>query len=55
MSPFIKTLFGDFHNVAVVAAILGITAALELAGAARAAWLIMPMLTLCGVAWLVRK
>ena len=55
MSPFIKTLFGDANNVATVAAILGATAALEAAGAGRAAWLAMPAMTLCGVAWLVRK
>ena len=55
MNAFIKTLFGDFNNVAVVAIILAATAMVEQAGALRAAWLIMPLLTLAGVAWLVRK
>ena len=55
MNPFIKTLFGDVHNVAVVAGVLGLTAALEVAGAGRIAWLAMPAMTLAGVAALVRK
>lgn len=55
MKVFIKTMFGDFNNVATVALILGLTAAVEAAGAFRAAWIAMPLMTLCGVAWLVRK
>lgn len=55
MNPLIKTLFGDIHNVAVVSAVLGVTAALEVAGAGRVAWLAMPAMLLAGVAWLVRK
>lgn len=55
MNGFIKTLIGDFQNVAVVAAILGVTAAVELSGHLQAAWLVMPVVTLGGVAWLARK
>lgn len=55
MNNFVKTLIGDLQNVAVVAAILGVTAALELSRHLQAAWLVMPMLTLLGVAWLARK
>lgn len=55
MNGFVKTLIGDFQNVAVVAAILGITTAVEMSGHHQAAWLAMPVATLCGVAWLARK
>ena len=55
MNAFIKTMFGDLNNVATVAIILGITAAITASGNERAAWIAMPLLTLCGVAWLVRK
>lgn len=55
MNGLIKTLIGDLQNVAVVSAILGVTAALELSGHLQAAWLVMPVLTLSGVAWLARR
>ena len=55
MSAFIKTMFGDRNNVATVAAILGVTAAIEASGSLRAVWIALPLMTLAGVAWLVRK
>ena len=52
MGPFLKTLFGDARNVAVVAALLAIEAALVRTGHGREATLLMPLATMAGVAWL---
>lgn len=54
MKAFVKTLVGDLRNVAVVAGILAIGAGLALAGHAAAAWLVMPVVAVGGVAWLAR-
>lgn len=55
MGPFIKTLFGDARNVAVVAAILVLEFALIRMGMQREAVLLVPLATLAGVAWLAPK
>ena len=55
MKPFIKTLLGDGRNVAVVALILGLGACTLLTGDPRIAWVVLPALTLSGVAYLARR
>ena len=54
MKAFVKTLIGDLRNVVVVAGILAVGAALALAGHPAAAWLVMPVAAVGGVAWLAR-
>ena len=54
MKPFIKTLIGDVRNVAVVGLVLGLGAATTLTGDPRAAWVALPVLTLCGIAYLAK-
>ena len=54
MKPFIKTLVGDGRNVAVVSLVVGLGAAIALIGDPRIAWVALPALTLCGIAYLAR-
>jgi hypothetical protein len=55
MGPFIKTLFGDARNVAVVAILLAIEAVLIHTGHGREATILVPLATLVGVAWLAPR
>lgn len=55
MAAFLKTLFGDARNVAVVAVLLAIEVALVRTGHADAATLVMPAATLAGVTWLATR
>ena len=55
MRAFLKTLFGDAHNVAVVALLLAVALALTCTGHPHAAAYILPPLTLLGVAWLAPR
>ncbi len=55
MGPFIKTLFGDAQNIAVVAAIITLELALVRSGLGREAVLLVPIVTMGGVAWLARR
>jgi hypothetical protein len=54
MKAFLKTLFGDARNVAVVAVILGVEIALRQSGHVVAAAYLVPPLTLVGIGWLAR-
>ena len=54
MKAFCKTLFGDTRNVAVVAALVALEAALAYGGHGRDAAFILPPLVLLGVGWLAR-
>lgn len=54
MKAFVKTLVGDLRNVAVVAGILAIGAGLALASQGAAAWVVMPIVAVGGIAWLAR-
>ena len=55
MAPFLKTLFGDARNVAVVAVLLAIEVALVRTGHGAAAILAVPAATLAGVSWLALR
>ena len=55
MAPFIKTLFGDARNVAVVSAIILLEFALVRFGLGREAVVLVPAATLAGVAWLAPR
>ena len=55
MAPFLKTLFGDARNVAVVAVLLAIEAALVHAVHGREATVLVPLATMAGVTWLVPR
>lgn len=55
MGPFIKTLFGDTRNVAVVAGIVVLEFALVRLGFGREAVLLVPAITMAGVAWLAPR
>ncbi len=55
MGPFIKTLFGDARNVAVVALVVAIGWALIHSGFGREAVLLIPVATMVGVAWLAPR
>ena len=52
MKAFLKTLFGDAWNVAIVALILAVEIALAQSGHAAAAAYLVPPLTLTGIGWL---
>lgn len=52
MRAFIKTLFGDAHNVAVVALLLAVELGLGASGYRGAAAFLVPPLALAGVGWL---
>ena len=55
MGPFLKTLFGDARNVAVVAAVLAAEAVLVHTGHGPAATVLVPVATMAGVAWLALR
>jgi hypothetical protein len=55
MNAFVKTLFGDAWNLSVVAILVAVMAALSFAGHAMIAALVIPPMTLAGVAVLARK
>ncbi len=55
MAPFLKTLFGDVRNVAVVATLLAIEIVLVRAGHGREATILVPLATMVGVAWLAPR
>lgn len=55
MGSFIKTLFGDARNVAVVSAIILLELALVRLGLGRGAVLLVPAATMAGVAWLAPR
>lgn len=54
MGPFVKTLFGDARNVAVVAMLLVLEVVLLRAGYGHAATVLVPLATFAGVAVLAR-
>ena len=54
MRSFIKTLFGDGPNVAVVAVVVVITYALLAVHADDVAVYAMPLLAMAGIVWLAR-
>lgn len=55
MAPFLKTLFGAVRNVAVVAMLLALEVVLVHAGYAREAAIVVPLVTMAGVAWLAPR
>lgn len=55
MAGFLKTLFGDARNVAVVAVLLAIEAIMVRAGYGRAATVLVPLATMAGVTWLAPR
>lgn len=55
MGPFLKTLFGDARNVAVVAVLLAIEVVLVRTGHGREATVLVPLATMVGVAWLAPR
>ena len=55
MGPFLKTLFGDARNVAVVAVLLAIEVVLVHTGHGREATVLVPLATMAGVAWLAPR
>ena len=55
MGPFLKTLFGDARNVAVVAVLLAVEAVLIHTGHGREATILVPLATMAGVAWLAPR
>ena len=55
MGPFLKTLFGDMRNVAVVAVLLAIEIVLVRTGHGREATVLVPLVTMAGVAWLAPR
>jgi hypothetical protein len=55
MGPFLKTLFGDARNVAVVAVLLAVEVALVRTGHSGAATVLVPLATMAGVAWLAPR
>lgn len=54
MRAFIKTLFGDAHNVAAVAGVVAVAAVATESGHPAWAIIAMPIAALGAVAWLVR-
>ncbi len=54
MRAFLKTLFGDARNVAVVALLVAVEAGLVRAGLGREAVFLVPLAVMAGVAWLAR-
>lgn len=55
MAPFLKTLFGDMRNVAVVAVLLAIEVVLVRTGYTREAVILVPLATMAGVTWLALR
>lgn len=55
MGPFVKTLFGDARNVAVVAAIVVLELALLRSGLQREAVFLVPTATIAGITWLALR
>ena len=55
MAAFTETLFGDRRNVAVVAVLLLLDAALVRTGHGGAAAILVPLATLAGVTWLAPR
>jgi len=55
MGPFFKTLFGDFHNIAVVAGLVAAETLLLHFGLGRAATVLVPVAAMAGVAWLAAR
>jgi len=55
MKAFIKTLVGDTANMAVVAALVAVAAALVHIGQGAAAAFVLPVLALGGTAWLATR
>lgn len=55
MGPFLKTLFGDARNVAVVAVLLAVEVVLVRTGHGREATVLVPLATMTGVAWLAPR
>ncbi len=55
MGPFLKTLFGDVRNVAVVAMLLALEVVLVHTGHGRGATILVPLATMAGVAWLAPR
>ena len=52
MSAFLSTLFGDWRNCCVVAALIAGEAAMVHGGLAREAAFAVPVATLAGILWL---
>ncbi len=55
MGPFLKTLFGDTRNVAVVAVLLAVEVLLIRTGHGREAAVLVPLATIAGVTWLAPR
>ena len=55
MGSFLKTLFGDAHNVAMVAVLLAIETVLIHAGRGGEATIMVPLATMAAVAWLAPR
>ena len=55
MGSFLKTLFGDARNVAVVAVLLAVESVLIHTGHGREATILVPLATMAGVAWLAPR
>ncbi len=55
MGPFLKTLFGDARNVAVVAMLPAIEVLLVRTGHGREATVMVPLATIAGVTWLAPR
>jgi hypothetical protein len=54
MKAFVKTLFGDLRNVAVVAVVVVVAVALIAAGQPDLAAYAVPLLAMAGIIWLAR-
>ena len=52
MRGFVKTLFGDRHNVAVVGMLLAVAAGLIALGQGTLAIYAVPLLAMAGIVWL---
>ncbi|MDR5726747.1 MAG: hypothetical protein RB191_04680 [Terriglobia bacterium] len=55
MRAFFKTLFGDFHNLAFVSAVVGATALLVHFGYGQVAVYAVPATLLFGVGWFATR
>ena len=54
MRAFVKTLFGDLHNVAVVAIVIAVGSALIAARRPELAVYVVPLVAMAGIIWLAR-
>jgi len=52
MKAFVKTLFGDAHNVAVVVILVAVSLGLVAAGQGALAVYLVPLLAMAGIIWL---